>query len=92
MSSGAPKPASNLGEPERLEDAVLDRVLELHPVGVTVTDLTGDLEAELASADPGADIGSVIEGLAQGGLLSADVDGTVTATPAAVHYGELLQV
>ena len=81
---------TNQGEDTRVESAVLQRVLDLHPTRVTTDELVRDLtgvEDDFAARDS---IERAIGELARAGLLHPVADGFVTPTRAAVHFGELL--
>ncbi len=80
---------TNEGEDARVESALMQRVLDLHPARMTLDELILDLngeEADFASRDP---IERAIRELTRAGLLHRTEDGFVTPTRAAVHFGEL---
>ena len=80
---------TNEGEDTRIESAVLQRVLDLHPTRVTADELVRDLagEADFAARDG---IERAIRELTGAGLFHRTDDDFVTPTRAAVHFGELL--
>ncbi|HEX4307944.1 MAG TPA: hypothetical protein VHZ54_18055 [Solirubrobacterales bacterium] len=74
----------------RLESALLQRILDLHPTRVTVAELLRDLageEADFAARDATE---RAIRELTGAGLLHRDDDDFVTPTRAAVHFSGLL--
>jgi hypothetical protein len=81
---------TNQSEDTRVESALLQRVLELHPTRVTgeelVRDLAGD-EVDFAARDS---VERAIRELAGAGLLHRTDDGFVIPTRAALHFGDLL--
>jgi hypothetical protein len=77
-------------EDSRVEAAVLQRVLDLHPTRVTVDELVRDLAGEDADFAARDEIDRAIRELTGAGLLHGTDDAFVTPTRAAVHYGELL--
>ena len=80
---------TNDGEDARVESALLQRVLDLHPTRVTADELVRDLagEADFAARDG---IERAIRELTGAGLFHRTDDDFVTPTRAAVHFGELL--
>lgn len=92
MASGEPKAVSSTDHHERTEDAVLARVLEVHPRGVTADELINDASIAAAAGGSIALVQEAIQSLSGAGLLLVDDAGGVLATPAAVHYNELLEV
>ena len=81
---------TNHGEDVRVESALLQRVLDLHPTRVTTAELIRDLAG--TDADFGARDGveRAIRELIGAGLLHRAEDGLVTPTRAALHFGALL--
>jgi hypothetical protein len=81
---------TNRGEDARVESALIQRVLYLHPTRMTadelVRDLTGD-DADFAARD---EVERAIRELTGSGLLHRAEDGLVTPTRAALHFSELL--
>lgn len=81
---------TNQSEDIRVESALMQRVLELHPTRVTgdelVRDLTGE-EVDFAARDS---VERAIRELTGAGLLHRTDDGFVTPTRAALHFGNLL--
>jgi hypothetical protein len=78
------------GEDARVESALLQRVLDLHPTRVTAAELVRDLAGEDAGFGPRDGIERAIRELVGAGLLHRAEDGLVTPTRAALHFGELL--
>jgi hypothetical protein len=81
---------TNEAEDTRIESAVLQRVLDLHPTRVTTDELVRDLageEADFASRDG---VERAIRELTGAGLFHRTDDDFVTPTRAAIHFGELL--
>lgn len=76
---------------EHLEAAVITRVLERHPARVTVPELVQDLAVPVTGGRDELAVERAVLGLAKAKLLESGGDGVVAATPAAVHYGELLE-
>ncbi|MFT3863020.1 MAG: hypothetical protein QM729_02025 [Solirubrobacterales bacterium] len=81
---------TNQGEDTRVESAVLQRVLDLHPGRVTTDELVRDLVGEDADFAARDGIERAIRELTGAGLFHRTDDGFVTPTRAAVHFGELL--
>jgi hypothetical protein len=81
---------TNAGEDTRVEAALLQRVLDLHPTQMTAAELVRDLAGEDADFAARDGIERAIRELTGAGLLHGTDDGFVTPTRAAVHYGELL--
>jgi hypothetical protein len=81
---------TNQGEDARVESALLQRVLDLHPTRVTADELIRDLAGEEADFGARDAVERAIRELTGAGLLHRTEDGFVTPTRAAVHYGELL--
>jgi hypothetical protein len=78
------------GEDARIESALLQRVLDLHPTRVTAAELVRDLAGEDAEFGARDGVERAIRELTGAGLLHRTDDGLVTPTRAAVHFGELL--
>jgi hypothetical protein len=81
---------TNRDEDTRVESALLQRVLDLHPTRVTADELVRDLageEADFAARDA---VERAIRELTGAGLLHRTDDNLVTPTRAALHFGELL--
>ncbi len=74
----------------RVESAVLQRVLDLHPTRVTTEELVRDLAGENADFAARDGIDRAIRELTGAGLFHRTDDDFVTPTRAAVHFGELL--
>ncbi|MBS1884868.1 MAG: hypothetical protein JSS97_18120 [Actinobacteria bacterium] len=83
---------TNQTEDARVESALLQRVLDLHPTRVTAAELVRDLAGEDADFGSRDAIERAIRELAGAGLLHGTEDGLVTPTRAAVHFGELLDL
>src|ERR1700710_701779 len=81
---------TNEGEDTRVEAALIQRVLALHPTRVTTDELVRDLAGEDADFGARDGIERAIRELTGAGLLHRTDDGFVTPTRAAVHFGELL--
>ncbi|HEY2479980.1 MAG TPA: hypothetical protein VGI17_14795 [Solirubrobacterales bacterium] len=81
---------TNEGEDARLESALLQRVLDLHPTHVTADELIRDLAGEEADFGARDGIERAIRELTGAGLLHRTDDGLITPTRAAIHFGELL--
>lgn len=77
-------------EDSRVEAALMQRVLDLHPTRVTTDELVRDLAGEDADFGARDEIERAVRELTGAGLLHGTDDGFVTPTRAAVHYGELL--
>ncbi|HVS98917.1 MAG TPA: hypothetical protein VHE08_00220 [Solirubrobacterales bacterium] len=80
---------TNQGADARLESALLQRVLDLHPTRVTVEELIRDLAGEGADFGLRDGIERAIRELAGAGLLHRSDEGFVTPTHAAVHFAAL---
>jgi hypothetical protein len=78
------------GEDARIESALLQRVLDLHPTQVTAAELLRDLAGEDADFGARDAVERAVRELTGAGLLHRTEDGLVTPTRAAVHFGELL--
>ncbi|HTR76031.1 MAG TPA: hypothetical protein VMH33_12330 [Solirubrobacterales bacterium] len=89
MGTGEEHPTTR-GEDARVESALLQRVLDLHPTRVTAAELVRDLAGEDADFGARDEVERAIRELAGAGLLHRTGDGLVTPTRAAVHFGELL--
>lgn len=81
---------TNDSEDARIESALLQRVLDLHPIRVTTADLIRDLAGEDADFGARDAVERAIRELTGAGLLHRTDEGLVTPTRAAVHFGELL--
>ncbi len=81
---------TNQAEDARVEAALIQRVLDLHPTRVTADELVRDLAGEDADFGARDGIERAIRELTGAGLLHRTGDGFVTPTRAAVHFGELL--
>ena len=81
---------TNAGEDTRIEAAVMQRLLDLHPTRVTVDELVRDIAGEDADFGARDGIERALRELAGAGLLHRADGDFVTPTRAAVHYGELL--
>ena len=81
---------TNQSADSRLEAALMQRVLDLHPTRVTADELTRDLAGEDADFGARDGVERAIRELTGAGLLHRTDDDLVTPTRAAVHYGELL--
>ena len=82
---------TNEGEDARVEAALLQQVLNLHPARLTVAELVRDLaggEADFGARDA---IERAIRELVGAGLLHRTEDTLVTPTRAALHFGRLLE-
>ena len=81
---------TNRSEDARVESALLQRVLDLHPTQVTAAELIRDLAGEDADFGARDAVERAIRELTGAGLLHRSEDGLLTPTRAAVHFGELL--
>jgi hypothetical protein len=81
---------TNQGEDSRVESALLQRVLNLHPTRVTAEELVRDLSGEDADFAARDAVERAIRELTGAALLHRTDDGLITPTRAAVHFGELL--
>jgi hypothetical protein len=81
---------TNESEDARVESVLLQRVLDLHPVQVTVAELIRDLAGEDADFGARDAVERAIRELNGAGLLHRTEDGLVTPTRAALHFGALL--
>jgi hypothetical protein len=81
---------TNESEDARVESALLQRVLDLHPVQVTGAELIRDLAGEDADFGARDAVERAIRELTGAGLLHRGEDGLVTPTRAALHFGGLL--
>jgi hypothetical protein len=81
---------TNEAEDTRIEAALIQRVLDLHPTRVTSDELVRDLAGEDADFGARDGIERAIRELSGAGLLHRSDDGFVTPPRAAVHFGELL--
>lgn len=81
---------TNDGADARVESALLQRVLDLHPTRMTAAELVRDLAGEEADFGARDGVERAIRELTGAGLLHRGKDGLVTPTRAALHFGELL--
>jgi hypothetical protein len=81
---------TNEREDARVESALLQRVLDLHPVRMTDAELVRDLAGEDADFAARDAVERAIRELIGAGLLRRGEDRLVTPTRAALHFGELL--
>jgi len=81
---------TNEGVDVRLEAVVLQRVLDLHPAGITVDELARDLTGAKDGFAARDGIERAIDELTRSGLLHPVADGFVAPTRPAVRIGELL--
>jgi hypothetical protein len=81
---------TNQSEDTRVESALLQRVLELHPTRVTGDELVRDLAGEEGDFAARDSVERAIRELTGAGLLHRTDDGFVTPTRAALHFGDLL--
>jgi len=81
---------TNEGEDARVESALLQRVLDLHPTRVTGDELVRDLAGEDPDFGARDGVERAIRELTGAGLLHRTDDGLVTPTRAAIHFGRLL--
>jgi hypothetical protein len=88
--AGAGDNLTNEGEDARVESALLQRVLHLHPTQMTAAELVRDLAGEDADFGARDGVERAIRELTGAGLLHRADDGLVTPTHAAIHFGRLL--
>jgi hypothetical protein len=81
---------TNLEEDSRVEAALIQRVLDLHPTRVTIDELTRDLCGEDADFGARDAIERAVRELNGAGLLHRGADDLLTPTRAAVHLNDLL--
>jgi hypothetical protein len=81
---------TNEGEDARVEAALLQRLLDLHPARVNVEELVRDLAGEDADFGARDGVERAVRELTGAGLLHRSDDGLVTPTRAALHFGALL--
>ncbi len=81
---------TNEREDARVESALLQRVLDLHPTRVTAEELIRDLAGEEADFGARDGIERAIRELRGAGLLHGTADGFVIPTRSAVHFAALL--
>ncbi len=81
---------TNDGEDARIEAALIQRVLDLHPARMTGEELVRDLAGEDADFGARDGVERAIRELTGAGLLHRGDDGLITPTRAALHFGELL--
>jgi hypothetical protein len=82
---------TNEGEDARVESALLQRVLDLHPTRVTGDELVRDLAGEDPDFGARDGVERAIRELTGAGLLHRTDDGLVTPTRAAIYFGRLLE-
>ena len=82
---------TNESEDARIESALLQRILDLHPTRMTSTELVRDLAGDDADFGARDGVERAIRELTGAGLLHRAEDGLVTPTRAAIHFGELLR-
>jgi hypothetical protein len=82
---------TNEGEDARVESALLQRVLDLHPTRVTGDELVRDLAGEDPDFGARDGVERAIRELTGAGLLHRTDDGLVTPSRAAIHFGRLLE-
>ena len=83
---------TNAGEDVRVESALIQRVLDLHPTRMTADELVRDLAGEDAGFAARDAVERAIRELTGAGLLHRTDDGLITPTRAALHFGELLDL
>lgn len=81
---------TNESADSRVEAALIQRVLDLHPTRVTSDELVRDMAGEDADFGARDEIERAIRELTGVGLLHRTDDDFVTPTRAAIHFGELL--
>lgn len=81
---------TNESADSRVEAALIQRVLDLHPTRVTSDELVRDMAGEDADFGARDEIERAIRELTGAGLLHRTDDDFVTPTRAAIHFGELL--
>jgi hypothetical protein len=81
---------TNDGADKRVESALLQRVLDLHPTRVTGDELVRDLAGEEVDFAARDSVERAIRELTGAGLLHRTDDGFVTPTRAAIHFADLL--
>jgi hypothetical protein len=81
---------TNADQDRRVESALLQRVLDLHPTRVTGDELVRDMAGDGADFATRDSIERAIRELTGAGLLHRTDDDFVTATRAAIHFGTLL--
>jgi len=81
---------TNESEDSRIESALLQRVLSLHPTRMTAAELVRDLAGEDVDFAARDGIERAIRELTGAGLLHQGDDGLITPTRAAIHFGQLL--
>ena len=81
---------TNQSEDTRVESALLQRVLDLHPTRVTDEELVRDLNGEEVDFAARDSVVRAIRELTGAGLLHRTDDGFITPTRAALHFGDLL--
>jgi hypothetical protein len=81
---------TNQSEDTRVESALLQRVLDLHPTRVTSEELVRDLAGEDVDFAARDSVERAIRELTGAGLLHRTDDGFIFPTRAALHFGDLL--
>lgn len=81
---------TNQSEDTRVESALLQRVLDLHPTRMTDDELVRDLNGEEVDFAARDSVERAIRELTGAGLLHRTDDGLITPTRAALHFGDLL--
>jgi hypothetical protein len=81
---------TNQDQDTRVESALLQRVLDLHPTRITTAELLRDLAGEDPDFGARDAIDRAIRELIGAGLLHHTDDDLITPTRAAIHFGELL--
>jgi hypothetical protein len=81
---------TNQSEDARVESALLQRVLDLHPTRMTDDELVRDLNGEEVDFAARDSVERAIRELIGAGLLHRTDDGLITPTRAALHFGDLL--
>jgi hypothetical protein len=81
---------TNQSEDTRVESALLQRVLDLHPTRMTDEELVRDLNGEEVDFAARDSVERAIRELTGAGLLHRTDDGLITPTRAALHFGDLL--
>jgi hypothetical protein len=92
MATANEQNLTNDGEDKRVESALLQRVLDLHPTRVTGDELLRDLAGEGAGFAARDSVARAIRELTGAGLLHHTDDDFVTPTRAATHFNDLLGV
>jgi hypothetical protein len=82
---------TNRDEDARVESALLQRLLDLHPTRVTKAELVRDLAGEDPDFAARDAVDRAVRELIGAGLLHRTDDDLITPTRAAIHFGELLE-